>query len=602
MFGKFGWWNAASEANLTLAYANNSLNGNGLQDNRLLGLDYAGAYTKPDNTHNRSAFINLGGRHALNPKVLLTGNIYYRDIRTHTVNGDVNEGSLDQSVYQPNDAERNALADAGYTGFPTGGADADNTPFPFWRCLANVLLIDEPGEKCNGLINRGQSDQHNFGLSGQTTVFGTTGSHRNQLTVGGAYDRSRVGFRQSTQLGYLNPDRSVTGLPAFADGATGGDVDGEPFDTRVDLDGVIQTWSLYGTDTFTIANRWHLTASARYNRTTVRNSDAITPGGGAGSLDGRHTFARLNPAVGLTFNPSEHANVYVGYSEGSRAATSIELGCADPAEPCKLPNAMAGDPPLRQVTTRTLESGIRSGSKEAIHWNASYFFAQNNNDILFVTSTASGFGYFRNFGATRRQGLEVDLNASILGKITLGGGYTLLDATFQSPEEVNGTGNSSNDEGSGFEGAIDIEPGDRLPLTPRHMLKSFISYRPIRKVSLDVDLVAMSSSLARGNENDAHQPDGTFYLGAGKAAGYGVVNAGARYAVHSKLEIVLRLSNAFDKRYSTAAQLGSTAFTADGNFVARPFPAVGGEFPIPGATFLAPGAPRMLLVSTRVKF
>jgi outer membrane receptor protein involved in Fe transport len=422
------------------------------------------------------------------------------------------------------------------------------------------------------------------------------------LTVGGAYDRSRVGFRQSTQLGYLNPDRSVTGLPAFADGATGGDVDGEPFDTRVDLDGVIQTWSLYGTDTFTIANRWHLTASARYNRTTVRNSDAITPGGGAGSLDGRHTFARLNPAVGLTFNPSEHANVYVGYSEGSRAATSIELGCADPAEPCKLPNAMAGDPPLRQVTTRTLESGIRSGSKEAIHWNVSYFFAQNNNDILFVTSTASGFGYFRNFGATRRQGLEVDLNASILGKITLGGGYTLLDATFQSPEEVNGTGNSSNEEGPGLEGAIDIEPGDRLPLTPRHMLKSFISYRPIRKVSLDVDLVAMSSSLARGNENGAHQPDGTFYLGSGKAAGYGVVNAGARYAVHSKLEIVLRLSNAFDKRYSTAAQLGSTAFTADGNFVARPFPAVGGEFPIPGATFLAPGAPRMLLVSTRVKF
>lgn len=38
----------------------------------------------------------------------------------------------------------------------------------------------------------------------------------------------------------------------------------------------------------------------------------------------------------------------------SRAPTSVELGCANPAQPCKLPNAMAGDPPLAPVAAKNL--------------------------------------------------------------------------------------------------------------------------------------------------------------------------------------------------------------------------------------------------------
>lgn len=600
-FGKFGWQDMKTDVNLTLAYANNSLNGNALQENRFLDREYSSVYTKPDNTHNRAAFVNLAGKHSVSDRLLLSGNIYYRDIRVKTLNGDLNDDSLDQALYQPNAAERAALASAGYTGFPTSGENSSNTAFPFWRCIANVLLQDEPGEKCNGLTNRSQSTQHNYGISGQFTLFGMM-ANKNQFTGGAAYDRSRVRFGQSTQIGYLNPDRSLTNLDAFADGVTGGDLDGEPFDTRVDLHGLIQTWSIYGTDTFSLGNKWNFTASARYNRTTVENTDQINPGGGAGSLDGNHAFGRLNPAVGLTYNLSPTVNVYFGYSEGSRAPTSVELGCADPNEPCKLPNAMTGDPPLEQVVAHTVETGIRSGTKESVNWSGSYFFAQNTNDILFVTSTQSGFGYFKNFGKTRRQGIEVTLGGTVLEKVTIGGGYTFLDATFQSSEVINGAGNSSNDEGLGLEGTIEIEPGDRLPMTPRHILKTFIDYQALPKLSFNLGLVAVSSSLARGNENNAHEPDGTFYVGPGKAAGYGVVNAGASYSILPRLELVAELTNVFDKRYVTAAQLGSTGFTNTGAFIARPLPAVNGEFPVVGATFFAPGAPRMFSVGTRVKF
>ena len=73
----------------------------------------------------------------------------------------------------------------------------------------------------------------------------------------------------------------MTGVDAFGDGGlTGGEVDGEPYDTRVDLDGWIHTWSVYATDTVSLGDAWHLTLSGRYNQTSIRNRDASSPAAG----------------------------------------------------------------------------------------------------------------------------------------------------------------------------------------------------------------------------------------------------------------------------------------------------------------------------------
>ena len=604
VFGKVGMQRPTREFSATVAHADNSLNGNGLQEQGFLNRDYASVYTKPDTTHNRSTFLNVTARHSLNTRVSVSGNAYYRDIQTATFNGDINEDSLNQSIYQPSAAEQTALAAAGYTGFPTSGANASNTPFPSWRCIGNVLLNDEPAEKCNGLINRSETSQHNGGALGQLMLRHAFAGGNNQFTAGGGYDRSRVGFIQSTELGYLNPDRSVTGVNAFGDGEMGGDVDGEPFDTRVDLDGLIQTFSLYATNTVSISQAWNVTVSGRYNRTTVRNRDAIEPGGGPGSLDGDHRFSRFNPAAGVTYSPSRTLNLYGGYSEGSRAATSIELGCASPDEPCKLPNAMAGDPPLNQVVTRTWEAGAR-GEYRGLNWSAGVFRADNHDDILFVTSGQTGFGYFRNFGQTRRKGLELGAHSQV-GHVTLGAGYTFLAATYESEETVNGESNSTNDAAEagepGLEGTIEIEPGDRIPLMPQHMFKTYMDVQIGSKLSVDIDLLAVSSSFARGNENNQHEAAGTYYLGSGSASGYAIVNLGAGYRIRPWMQIVAQVTNLFDRRYYTAAQLGPLGFTESGTFIARPLPAINGSFPVRQATFYAPGAPSRMWVGTRFKF
>lgn len=48
------------------------------------------------------------------------------------------------------------------------------------------------GKKCNGLINRTQTAQQNYGVSGQLTWLGELAGSRNQLVAGAGYDASRV--------------------------------------------------------------------------------------------------------------------------------------------------------------------------------------------------------------------------------------------------------------------------------------------------------------------------------------------------------------------------------------------------------------------------
>lgn len=598
LFGKLGWQDARTDIDLAIAYADNKLNGNGLQEKRLLEQDYSSIYTQPDITQNRSLFLNLTGRHSLSDALMLSGNVYYRKINTATTNGDVNEGALDQSIYQPGAAERAALTAAGYSGFPTSGANASNTPFPMWRCIANALLADEPNEKCSGLINRTRTDQENFGLSGQLSHSGMLDGRKNLFIAGAAYDHSNLHFQQSGQYGYINPDRSVTPVDAWADGSQSAGVGETALDSRVNLSGRTRTWSLFATDTLSITDRWHATLSGRYNRTQVKNRDLLNPGGGADSLDGNHSFSRFNPAAGITYTPSKAWSAYAGYSEGSRTPTAIELGCANPDNPCKLPNAMAGDPPLKQVVTKTWEFGLRGAVDSKTRWNLGLFRSENQDDILFVADDALGYGYFKNFGKTRRQGVEAGAS-TVVGPVSLALNYTFLDATYRSAEVVGGAGNSTNSEGAGLEGTIDIRAGDRIPLIPRHLVKASADWKVLPAFALTADLIAVSGSYARGNENNSHQADGTYYMGSGRSGGYAVTNLGARYDVSRGVQLFGQINNLFDREYATGAQLGSTAFSSSGGVLARPFAPVGGEYPLVGSTFYAPGAPRTFWVGLR---
>jgi outer membrane receptor protein involved in Fe transport len=596
-FAKLGWINGKTYVSLSGGYADNWLTGNGLQDTRFLAQNYSSVYSIPDVTWNHSPSLNLSLRHSVTPSVTLSGNAYFRYIRADTTNGDINSNSFDESLYNLSAADIAALTAAGYKGFPTTG-NAATEPFPYWRCIAQGLEHAEPVEKCTGLITNTYTKQNNYGLSGQASW---VVSH-NHITAGAGWDRSSLLFQQGSQFGYLNPDRiTITPINSFEDGST--NQDGVPVDTRVDLHGGIQTYSVYASDTLEVGKMLAFTFSGRYNRTSIDNVDRlpVDTTGARGSLNGKYVFERFNPSAGLTYSPSRFASVYFSYSEASRAPTAIELGCADPTEPCNLPNALVSDPPLKQVVTRTLEAGVRGTFENNLRWSAGWFRGVNDNDLLFVASQQTGFGYFSNFGQTRREGLESSVTGKV-GKLSLGGNYTFLSATYQSAQIVGGGSNSLSDGGLGMDGNIAIQAGDHIPQIPSNLLKAYAEYEPTRKISVDLDFVAAGRSFARGNENNLDKPDGVYYLGPGFSPGYGVVNLGAHYQIRKKVQLFVQINNLLNHRYYTAAQLGPSPFDNAGNFVARPFPAVDGNYPIRSTTFFAPGAPLGAWGGIRVRF
>jgi outer membrane receptor protein involved in Fe transport len=602
-FAKGSWRDADTQVNATLSAAETDLNGNGLQELQLLLQDRGSVYTQPDNTRNRAVLASVNARHDLAPSTTIAANAWYRNVRSTSFNGDINEGSLEENVYQPSAAERAALTAAGYSGFPLAGENAANTPFPRWRCIANALLNAEPGEKCNGLLNRGYSSQQEMGSQAQIDFDLPLAGRDNDITLGAAVVHGRMHFLQSAQYGYLDAERGVvdvTGPGAFADGTQDSE---NASDSRVDLDGDSRTWSVFLSDSLALTPALRVTVAGRYDSTTVRNRDALQPGGGTGSLDGDHHFARFNPAAGLNYQAGA-TTLHASVGQSSRTPSAIELGCADPESPCRLPNSMAGDPPLDPVVATNIEAGARGRAAAGLHWSVNVFRSDNRDDILFVADEQAGFGFFRNFGRTRRQGIELGLDG-VAGPVQWGANYSRLDATFRSAETVNGEANSGNDGAApGFEGSIDIAPGDRLPLVPRHIAKLFIDWRLLPTVSVNADWRYLGASLARGNENGEHEPDGLYYLGEGGSGGYGVLDLGVLWQPRSMLDLYVQVSNALDKDYATASQLGATGFTATGQYVARPFaaPVIDGERPLRHSTFFAPGAPRSVLAGVRYRF
>ncbi len=601
-FAKLGWTGPASRITLSATYAASDLNGNGLQEMRLLAADRASIYTAPDTTRNRAALVTLRGEHTLGAGLQLRGLLFWRHLRTTAVNGDVNEEALGQNPYQPTATEQALLAAAGYAGFPVAGESQANTPFPRWRCIANVLANSEPNEKCNALLTRAATVQDQLG--GGLELGFARGGHA--VTLGLSLVHDRVAFGQGSQFAYLLPDhrvQPVDGPGAFADGTQDSE---NAFDARVDLHATQTSLGLYGLDTIALGHGLRLDLAGRYDRTWLVNRDRITPGGGTGSLDSSPVYARFNPSFGLAWDGRGGLHLSAGWSQASRAPSTVELGCSDPASPCRLPNALAGDPPLRQVVARTLEARLAL-TRRAWQLGASLFRTTSSDDILFVSNTASGYGYFRNFGRTRRQGLELS-GTGRSGAFSLQASYTLLDATYRSADRLAAAANSSNDAAApGFGGTIAISPGDRIPLLPRHTFKAALRWTASPRLVLDVDMVAVSGAPARGNENGLHQPDGVYTLGPGRSAGYAVINAGAELhplPTVPGLVLYATLRNALGTRYATAAQLGATAFDAGGRYVARPFagPVLDGERPRLSSTFSAPGAPRGLEAGVRLAF
>jgi outer membrane receptor protein involved in Fe transport len=440
-------------------------------------------------------------------------------------------------------------------------------------------------------MNRSRLKSRSLGFNIQAAFNQDVFGKKNQLVTGLGYDVQRTRFIQTEQLSNVD-DSPATNIFAtrdtwFAPGTRMPINLDDDVDTEVNLSGKSKTASLFATDTMSLNQFWHVTASARYNHTTVKNRDALTPNG-AGSLSGDHGFNRVNPSLGLTFTPTESLSVFGSYSESNRAPTSIELGCADPAQPCKLPNAMAADPPLNQVVAKTYDFGVRGKVADNLKWNASVYRTMNHDDIHFINSSAysGALGYFDNVGKTKRQGLDLGLSGAI-DKLFFRAGYSFISAKYDTDlelvNEINSTSGAISDD------IINVRKGNYLAGIPKHQFKLRLQYNITPQWSVGSNVVAYSDQYVQGNENNAHvDNDGK----KGKLNGYTVMNLDTQYNLGQGWNVFAKAINIFDKDYYTGGRLAETMFSPAGSW----------GLADRGVTAVVPGAPQAAWVGVRYEF
>jgi outer membrane receptor protein involved in Fe transport len=559
-FGKIGWQNETTKINLSYIGAYNNMIGNGLTPIELLGENRDGVQTTPDQTKNYLNHFALNAAHWVNNNVMLSANAYHRTSNRNTLNGDVNDDFNSHSL-------------------DSDGKCAPQSPFTEEECAP-------------GILNRSRLKSRSLGFNLQAAFNQDVWGKKNQFIAGLGYDLQRTKFRQTEQTSLVENGDQVENENWFDIARRPINLEDE-IESTVNLNGRSRTASLFATDTLSLNQFWHVTASARYNHTKVTNRDNLNPPGSPESLSGDHNFNRINPSLGLTFTPTETLSVFGSYSESSRAPTSIELGCANPLVPCKLPNAMASDPPLDQVIAKTYDAGLRGKLSDNLKWNASVYRTMNHDDIQFISTNAGtgSLGYFDNVGRTKRQGLDLGLSGTV-DKFFFRAGYSYISAKYDSDLLLVNQVNSEADGGS-----ISVRKGNYLAGIPKHQFKLRAQFEITPQWLVGSNVIYYASQYVQGNENNTHVSSTPNCTDGGpncqgKLSGYAVVNLDTQYNVGQGWRVFAKAINIFDKDYYTGGRLAETYFSSAG--------AWGPDDR--GVTSVVPGAPRAAWVGFRYEF
>jgi iron complex outermembrane receptor protein len=563
-------------AGVNVTYANTRLNGNSAAPIELLAVDRAAVFTFPDTTENELGFIQ--GRVGLTASdtwtVQVTG--YYRDLDRDTLNGDEADFAVCEDAALPPDAPPNTLCHS------VGGPDADDDAQASGSAVDRVLdipadplvdtqsgvFITDADAAGNAAFNRTSTQSQGYGATVQASA---TGDH-NVLVLGASADLADVAFASNSEVGTLTEDRSVAGSGLFV-GIFGRAPD-DQFNTSLVTDN--RTLGAYFSDTLSVTERVHLTVSGRFNHSRINIFDQLGT-----SLNGDHTFSRFNGGVGGVFELNDAASVFARYTESNRAPTAAELSCADPDEPCRVPNAFLSDPPLEQAVAKSFEGGVRGNhllSTGHVEWSASWYRTRINDDILFVASSRLiGTGFFQNAGDTQRVGLDADLRGRV-GRVTWFASYGLVNATFESPLEL--PGNTEVNDATNSDGQLEVQPGDRLAGIPRHSFKTGVGIAVTPRWDVALETIVSSSRIFLGDEGNDQLP----------VDGYGVANFRSSYRLTDSMELFARVDNLLDIDYETFGLLAEVEIELN---------------EVPNADdprFLSPGAPRSGFAGIRVQF
>lgn len=514
---------ATREVGVSLTMANTNLTGNGPAPIELLQRDRSAVFTWPDVTDNELFMVNLDGRQELGKRATLLGTLYLRHGHRSTLNGDAAEFEVcspnpDESVLC--DEEGEVLLDEALRTIPT----------------------EEPFD---AVFNTTDTTSDGAGGSLHVDLRERLLSRPNRFVSGLSYDGAYSQFQQRAEVGFLTATRGVQGEGFY--------LSSDEFAT--DLHVQDHNVGVYVSDTWTVADPLAINVGARMNWYQTSLDDRT-----GDALDGEHVFLRVNPTIGATLRVTTGLTAFASYGEANRAPSASELACADPEEPCRVPNAFLSDPPLEQVVSRSVELGLRgrlgSPNRPWLQASVAGFGTRNQDDILFVAGSRVGTGYFRNAGETQRIGLELGVTLET-EPVSFYAGYTLLRATFESELELpagahpsfGGDDDDEEEEEDEQGNVLEVEPGSRMPGLPTHSVKAGVAVRPVPQLEIGLSTIGQSSQPFRGDEANLLDP----------VEGFVVLNAHVSYQLLPELQLFVRANNLLDTEYSTFGVLGEPA-------------------------------------------
>lgn len=236
---------------------------------------------------------------------------------------------------------------------------------------------------------------------------------------------------------------------------------------------------------------------------------------GAGNTRVSPSFTLVSPKAGATYKLTPTVSLYASVAQADQVPSSSEL---------------TSNPGLTTAESRNYEIGLKQRSHD---WqiDLAAYFNPVRDDIVQVYE--NGKSVYQNAGRTERKGAEASLGYQLAEGLTVGGGYTYSDYTYDTFSEVTGSGANKT---------TTSRAGMRVPLIPVHQYALFAQYRP------DSGLRARVQTLSFGE----------YWMDNANSEKYGgysfVTNVSLGWDFNENHAVALNVDNVFDQHYAVEAK------------------------------------------------
>lgn len=191
-------------------------------------------------------------------------------------------------------------------------------------------------------------------------------------------------------------------------------------------DNTVQNLDPYAQIEWQPSKDWNVIAGLRHSKVKFKSEDFFTNGPTNLDDSGKKDYSHTNPVLGVLYKINPQLNVYGNFGKGFETPTFAELAYkADAAG--VLVSGLNFD--LKPSESKNFELGLKAKVNDNVRVNTAVFYILTENEILPRTNSG-GRATFQNASETRRQGLEVGLDANLGDGFRAYGALTYLDARF----------------------------------------------------------------------------------------------------------------------------------------------------------------------------